>query len=103
VEHVDTSVRWSVPLGPVTDKTAIDKAIPAQERVIALARVLVQDPQAILADEPIASLDPERGRELMDLLRDLSRETRKTLVTSIHSIEFGRSHFQRVNGPRRGR
>ena len=74
-----------------------------QQQRVALARALVQDPRVILADEPIASLDPERGRELMDLLRQLSRKANKTLVTSIHSVEFARSHFQRVIGLREGR
>jgi phosphonate transport system ATP-binding protein len=74
-----------------------------QQQRVALARALVQDPQVLLADEPIASLDPERGRELMDLLRRLSLDMQKTLVTSIHSVEFARSHFQRVVGLRDGR
>jgi phosphonate transport system ATP-binding protein len=74
-----------------------------QQQRAALARVLVQDPEAILADEPIASLDPERARDLMDLLRDLCREIGKTLVTSVHSVDFARSHFKRVIGLRRGR
>ena len=73
-----------------------------QQQRVALARTLVQDPRVILADEPIASLDPERGRELMDLMRQLSRDTNKTLVTSIHSVEFARSHFQRMIGLREG-
>jgi phosphonate transport system ATP-binding protein len=74
-----------------------------QQQRVALARALVQDPKVILADEPIASLDPERGRELMDLLRQLSQQTHKTLVASIHSVEFARSHFQRLIGLREGR
>ena len=74
-----------------------------QQQRVALARVLVQDPTAILADEPIASLDPERAREIMDLLRDLCRTIGKTLVTSIHSVDFARSHFHRVIGLREGR
>ncbi|HEX2571635.1 MAG TPA: ATP-binding cassette domain-containing protein, partial [Polyangia bacterium] len=74
-----------------------------EKQRVALARVLVQDPRAILADEPIASLDPERGREILDLLRDTSRQSGKTLVTSLHSVEFARSHFQRVVALRAGR
>ncbi len=74
-----------------------------QQQRVALARVLVQDPVAILADEPIASLDPERGREIMNLLRDLSVHTGRTLVTSLHLVEFARSHFDRIIGLRAGR
>lgn len=74
-----------------------------QQQRVAIARVLVQNPTAILADEPISSLDPERSREIMDLLRQLSQDTGKTLVTSIHTIEFARSHFQRIIGLKQGR
>lgn len=74
-----------------------------QQQRVALARVLVQDPAVILADEPISSLDPERGREIMDLLRDLSTQTGKTLVTSVHTVQFARSHFKRIVGLREGR
>lgn len=74
-----------------------------QQQRVAIARVLVQNPTVILADEPISSLDPERSREIMDILRQLSQETGKTLVTSIHTIEFARSHFQRIIGLREGR
>jgi phosphonate transport system ATP-binding protein len=74
-----------------------------QQQRVAIARVLVQDPTAILADEPISSLDPERSREVMDLLRWLSEETGKTLVTSLHAIEYAYSHFERIIGLREGR
>ena len=74
-----------------------------QQQRVALARVLVQDPIVILADEPISSLDPERSREIMNLLRDLGRELGKTLVTSVHAFQFAQSHFDRVVGLREGR
>jgi phosphonate transport system ATP-binding protein len=74
-----------------------------QQQRVAIARVLVQQPQAILADEPIASLDPERSREIMDLLRDLSQATGKTLVSSLHDIDLARSHFERLIGLHHGR
>ena len=63
----------------------------------------VQQPRAILADEPIASLDPERSREIMDLLRALSQKNGQTLVTSLHAIDFAQSHFDRIVGLREGR
>jgi phosphonate transport system ATP-binding protein len=74
-----------------------------QQQRVAIARVLVQNPTAILADEPISNLDPERSREILDLLCHLSQATGKTLVTSIHAIEFARSHYQRIIGLRQGR
>lgn len=73
-----------------------------QQQRVALARVLVQDPVAILADEPISSIDPERSREIMNLLRDLSLQQRKTLVASLHDVDFALSHFERVIGLRQG-
>ncbi|HEY9673811.1 MAG TPA: phosphonate ABC transporter ATP-binding protein [Waterburya sp.] len=80
-----------------------DRLSGGQQQRVAIARVLVQNPTAILADEPISSLDPERSREIMDLLRQLSQNTGKTLVTSLHAIEFARSHYQRIIGLRHGR
>lgn len=80
-----------------------DQLSGGQQQRVAIARVLVQNPTAILADEPISSLDPERSREIIDLLRQLSQETGKTLVTSLHAIEFARSHYQRIIGLRQGR
>ncbi len=74
-----------------------------QQQRVAIARVLVQNPDAILADEPIASLDPERSREVMDLLSNLAQEMGKTLVVSVHAIEYAFSHFERIIGLREGR
>lgn len=80
-----------------------DRLSGGQQQRVAIARILVQDPAAILADEPISSLDPERSREVMNLLRFLNDNTGKTLVTSLHMIEYARSHFQRVIGFQQGR
>jgi phosphonate transport system ATP-binding protein len=74
-----------------------------QQQRVALARVLVQDPDVILADEPVAALDPERALDVLGLLRDLGGETGKTLVVSLHQVEMARSHFERIVGLRAGR
>lgn len=74
-----------------------------QQQRVALARVLVQNPVAILADEPVSNLDPERSREIMDLLSDLSSSTGKTLLVSLHAIEFAFTHCRRIVGLRHGR
>jgi phosphonate transport system ATP-binding protein len=74
-----------------------------QQQRVAIARVLVQDPVAILADEPISSVDPERSREIMTLLRALCDRFNKTLVVSLHAIEYAYSHCERIVGLRAGR
>lgn len=80
-----------------------DRLSGGQQQRVAIARVLVQNPDAILADEPISSLDPELSKEVIDLLTDLSKRSGKTLFSSLHAIEFALSHFKRIIGLRRGR
>ncbi|KOX34848.1 ABC transporter ATP-binding protein [Saccharothrix sp. NRRL B-16348] len=74
-----------------------------EQQRVAIARVLVQEPRVILADEPIASLDPARGREVVDLLFAISDETRTTLVASLHDLDIALGRFDRVVGLRSGR
>ena len=80
-----------------------DSLSGGEQQRVAIARVLAQDPEVILADEPIASLDRENSREVMDLLRDLSGEGRRTLVVSLHEVRYALSHCDRVVGVRGGR
>ena len=80
-----------------------DQLSGGQQQRVALARVLVQDPIAILADEPIASLDPELSREVMTLLHRLTVQQDCTLVVSLHAFEVARTYCQRIIGLREGR
>lgn len=80
-----------------------DRLSGGQQQRVAIARVLVQNPTAILADEPISSLDPERSREIVQLFRHLNQDYGKTLVTSLHAFEYARSYYQRIIGLRQGR
>jgi phosphonate transport system ATP-binding protein len=80
-----------------------DQLSGGEQQRVSIARVLLQDPDVILADEPISSLDPERSREIIDLLRDLSLYTGKTMVISLHAIEYALSHCERIVGLREGR
>lgn len=102
--EVETAARALAQVG-IAEKlyARTDRLSGGQQQRVALARVLVQNPVAILADEPISNLDPERGREIMDLLRRLNRQTGKTLVISLHAIEFAYSHCRRIVGVRQGR
>lgn len=74
-----------------------------EQQRVALARLLVQDPSMVLADEPVAALDPALADDLVALLCDLAREGRRTLVASLHSPELARAHFDRIVGLRHGR
>jgi phosphonate transport system ATP-binding protein len=70
---------------------------------VAIARVLSQNPQVILADEPIASLDPSRSREIMALLTQLCAGPGRALVVSLHDLEIAREWCDRIVGLRQGR
>ena len=68
-----------------------------------MARALFQRPLAILADEPVSSVDPARARDTVQLLVSLAREHRLTLVMSLHNYELAREFFPRLVGLRGGR
>lgn len=78
----------------IYDKTS-DLSGGQQQRV-ALARLLVQNPEIILADEPVSSLDPARSHDLLSMLVDLVKEKNQTLVASLHSVEYAKKYFTRI-------
>lgn len=73
-----------------------------QQQRVAVARALYQRPQAILADEPVSAVDPERARDLVELLTTVAREEGLALVTSLHDVSLARRYFDRVIGLREG-
>ncbi len=73
-----------------------------QQQRVAIARALFQEPVALLADEPVASVDPARARDVVALLRDLALERGITLVVSLHDRELAREFFPRTIGLRAG-
>ncbi|MBI3027982.1 MAG: phosphonate ABC transporter ATP-binding protein [Candidatus Rokubacteria bacterium] len=74
-----------------------------QQQRVAIARVLVQNPDSILADEPVSSVDPSLATSIVALLRDLSAESRKTLIMNLHSVNLALQYFPRIVGIRDGR
>lgn len=67
-----------------------------QQQRVAIARCLMQGAKIILADEPIASLDPESARKVMELLTSLNRDNGITIITSLHQIQMVRRYFERT-------
>jgi phosphonate transport system ATP-binding protein len=67
-----------------------------QQQRAAIARTLVQRAQVVLADEPIASLDPESSRRVMDILRTVNREDGITVVVSLHQVDYAVRYCPRL-------
>lgn len=80
----------------------VDHLSGGQQQRVAVARALFQNPRAILADEPVSAIDPERARDLMAMLTAVAREEGLTLVASLHDLELARACFDRVIGLRGG-
>jgi phosphonate transport system ATP-binding protein len=74
-----------------------------QQQRVAIARALLQRPEILLADEPVASLDPESAAQIMQLISDISREDRLTVLCSLHQVEVALSWGDRLIGLRSGR
>lgn len=73
-----------------------------QQQRAAVARVLLQGARLLLADEPVASLDPESTRRVMDLLLELNRKRGITLVISLHNVALARRYCERAIALRGG-
>lgn len=80
----------------------VDHLSGGQQQRVAVARALFQGPQAILADEPVSAIDPERARDLMKMLTAVAREEGLTLVASLHDVALARESFDRIIGLRAG-
>lgn len=74
-----------------------------QQQRVAIARTLMQKPRIVLADEPVASLDPEISGQVMEVLFRVTSEDRLTVVTSLHQIELALGWAQRMVGLRDGK
>ena len=74
-----------------------------QQQRGAIARTLVQQAEVILADEPVASLDPVAARRVMEILRDLNRADGLTVVVTLHQVDYALRYCDRVIALKAGR
>jgi len=74
-----------------------------QQQRVAIARALMQSPRIILADEPIASLDPRNARLVMDALRKINREDKITVICNPHTLDAARAYCDRIVGMAKGK
>src|SRR6201999_2981335 len=80
-----------------------DQLSGGQQQRVAIARALVQEPDIILADEPIASLDPRNTRVVMDALLRINKHFGITVLCNLHSLDLARSYCDRLIGMAAGR
>ena len=74
-----------------------------QQQRVGIARAFILDPEVVLADEPVASLDPKISRDILALIRDTARARNATVVCSLHQIDLAREFADRIVGMRDGR
>lgn len=74
-----------------------------QQQRVALARLLVQQPRVMLADEPVSQLDIRLGREIIEHLAAIAQSLGNTLLVNLHTLELLHGHFQRVLALKEGR
>ena len=74
-----------------------------QQQRVAIARALMQKPKIVLADEPIASLDPLSAEKVMTALREIRERDRLTVICNLHTLDTARTYCDRVIGMLKGR
>lgn len=80
----------------------VDQLSGGQQQRVALARTLAQNPDIILADEPIASLDPVTSRQVMEDFKKINKELNISVIMNIHHVEMALDYATRIIGIRKG-
>lgn len=79
-----------------------DSLSGGQQQRVAIARALAQRPSIMLADEPVASLDPETSKTVLDTLREINSQDGITTIVNLHQLDYAREYAERIIGFRRG-
>jgi len=82
--------------------TRVDQLSGGQQQRVALARTLAQNPDIILADEPVASLDPVTAGQVMDDFKKINQEMNITVIMNIHHVDLALEYADRIIGIRKG-
>lgn len=80
----------------------VDQLSGGQQQRVALARTLAQNPQIILADEPVAALDPVTAKQVMDDFKRINHELSISILINIHHVELALQYVDRIIGIRGG-
>lgn len=80
-----------------------DQLSGGQRQRVGIARALVQQPQVILADEPVASLDPVSAAQILDILREINEKEKITTIISIHNTHLALKYAKRIVGLQHGK
>ncbi|MDO5292298.1 MAG: phosphonate ABC transporter ATP-binding protein [bacterium] len=88
----------------ILDKAYIraDQLSGGQQQRVALARTLAQNPQILLADEPVAALDPITAKQVMDDFKKINKEMNITIIINIHHVDLALEYADRIVGIRKG-
>ena len=88
----------------IKDKAYVraDQLSGGQQQRVSIARVVTQQPKVILADEPVASLDPPTSHKVMKDLRRISKEDNLTTIVNLHFIDMAMEYADRIIGMRDG-
>ncbi len=81
----------------------VDQLSGGQQQRVALARTLAQNPAIILADEPIASLDPVTAKQVMDDFKKINQDMQISVIMNIHHVEVALEYVDRIIGIRNGK
>lgn len=74
----------------------VDRLSGGQQQRVGIARALAQQPKVILADEPVASLDPVSARQVLTLLHDICKEDGLTAIVSLHQLDYAKEFAERI-------
>ena len=85
------------------DLDRADKLSGGQQQRVGLARALMQEPQLILADEPVSSLDPGTSRQIMDLLEDFNKQDGVAVICNLHLPSLAKEYGSRIIALNEGR